>query len=226
MMSLILADKQVQINRADSLSFSALHSGGAVALSAASFTFYRGTEIMLTGNGTAVGNVVTISIPANTFDLAGQYRLVLNVTRSTGGAVLTTQHLIWAVYHKLVPMVDDAVLLKYAPTIGDDVPEGETNWQDQIDQAFDDVLDDLGRRGYDGSVVVDAGQLNKLVTFKALAIIFWGMTRSPDDGWRMKYEDAKAEYDRTLGSIVLDISEDRSGVPTTKTQFATTRMVR
>ncbi|HSW63878.1 MAG TPA: hypothetical protein VLH56_11325 [Dissulfurispiraceae bacterium] len=226
MTSVIQSSRQVYCGRADSLSLSTLLDGEAVALSAASFIVYRGSEEIVSGNCTVVGNVSTVSFGASTFDVPAEYRLVLTTTRSTGGAVMVTQHLFWAVYHKLLPMVDDTVLMRRVPTLADDIWSGETNYQDQIDEAFSDILDDLWRSGYDSSVLVDAGQLNSALTWKSLAVIFWGFMRADGDVWDRRYQDAEKKYSDVMASIKLDIAPDYSGIPTREANMATIRMRR
>lgn len=226
MISVIQSSQQVYCGRADSLSFSTLLNGEAVALSAASFVVYRGSEEIASGNCVVTVNVAVASLAANTFDIPAQYRVVLSTTRTTGGAVTVTQHLIWAVYHKLVPMVDDATLMRRVPTLAEDIWSGETNFQDQIDEAFDDILDELWRAGYDGSVLVDAGQLNSALTWKSLSVIFWGFIRGDGDVWDRRYQDAEKKYSEIMASLKLDISPDLSGIPLREANLATVRLRR
>jgi len=226
MRSITLESSQVQFERADSLVFYSLHSGGAVALSAASFIIYDGSTVKKSGNATVATNKATVSLLGTEFTDPGQYRIVLSTTRTTGTEVLTTQHLFWVVRHKLVPMVDDTVLKKYVPALVGHLWTNETTYQDQIDQAFVDVLADLGRRGYDGSMMVDSGQLNQLLTWKSLETIFFGFIRSADDIWHERWEIAKGRYDDVMNDVKLDLSTDLSGVPNAQSNIGTIRFNR
>jgi hypothetical protein len=227
MKSVVFADPQLFFEKADTLVLSTLLNGEAVALSAASFVVYSGTETIKSGN-CLVSNpgVITISFDGTEFDIPGRYRLQLSTTQSTGGAVMVTQHLFWVVRHKLIPMVSDAALESYYPQLDDELWAGETSWQDQIDQAFRDVTNQLYRDGYDGAFLVDAGQLNDAVAHKALAIIFRGFKRAEGDIWHVRQKEEEQDYDRIYSSLKLDIDKSLNGVPNEVTKMATIRAVR
>lgn len=221
MKTVSLESPQVRFGAADTLVFYVLHDGGAVALSAASFVVYDGSTIKTSGNAAVSGNRATVSLLGTEFTDPGQYRIVMSFTRSTGPEYLTTQHLFWAVRHKLVPMVDDAVLMKYVPSLTKHLWTGETTYQDQIDRAFLDVLDDLARAGYTGATIVDSGQLNQLLTWKSLQTIYYGFIRATDDVWKMRHDDAAKKYEDIISDVKLLLSTDLSGVPSDEANVGT-----
>ncbi len=214
--SVKLESRQLLYGQSDSLVFATLLNGEAVALSAASFVVYweGGTEIKKSGNASVATNVVTIPFDGTEFDDSGMIRVLLSVTRSTGGQVWKTQHLCHVVYHKLVTDVDDDTLKNYFPNLVSQIWTTQTNYQKQIDQAFDDVLDAVYRAGYNGSILVDGGELNKAVVWKTFSIIFMGFMKQPDDVWAFRYAEMEKKYTEIMSSIVLNLSPDESGAPT------------
>lgn len=78
------------------------------------------------------------------------------------------------VLRPLVPVVSDQDLVRLYPTLAGDKPHGVTSFQDQIDEAWTEILNTLTSRGMKPYLLKDAWAFKSAHVHLTLAILFRG----------------------------------------------------
>lgn len=96
--------------------------------------------------------------------------------------------------------------------LDDHLPSGETDYSKYIDEALDQVKDDLQNDGLDPDDI-DASDttLKYAVIWKATAILFYGMMRAPGDVWEAHAKRADDRYASKYRRATITL-EDESQV--------------
>jgi len=116
------------------------------------------------------------------------------------------------VLYKLINNVTDDDLKKYKPTLASDIWTGHTNYQAQIDEAFNLVKRDIKNMGKRPNLIIDSSQIRELIILRAFSIIFNDFSSSPEDIWYARYLSTQEEYKRALDNTVFKYDEDEDGI--------------
>ena len=229
MKAIYLNDPQVQLGRSDVLTFLARSNSVAAAITGAAFTTYQSGVQVSTGTATKSSTIVgqfTVAFAGTEFDEVRTDLRIHLVTTFADGAVFESNHQFMCVQFKAVTSVNDAMLAAYVPGLTNELWSGTTSYKTQIQQAFTEVLYKLRGRGFDGSMLVDMAQLDLIIVWKTLELIFFGFSRAEGDIWWTRYVEAKAKYDQALQGLVLDVSLSGDVDAFNRSSFATVRLMR
>ncbi|MCK4759721.1 MAG: hypothetical protein KAT69_06700 [Candidatus Aminicenantes bacterium] len=116
------------------------------------------------------------------------------------------------VLNALTPCIVDDDLKNHYPELADEIWSGETNYNEQIIEAFKEIKRDLKNKGRRPNMLIDGAQLRIPLIHKSFELIFRDFFKEIDDKWHVlmeihaqKYRDAFAEL-----AIKYDADEDGS----------------
>lgn len=210
----------------ESLSLKVYEDGAAATLSDASYVLYdQGTTEKATGSITPSSNTLTVSVASTVFPVVLE-NCRIKWTFTVSSVEYTFQNHFDVVASKIVNPVIQADLEKNHPNLSDDLWSGETNFQTQIDKAFDYVRGRIKNKGLRAHLIIDAEQIKTAIEWKAMELIFFDFVREPNDQWDMRYQEAKAAFEEEFSSInfVYDTGDD--GVADTQKRMNYYRMKR
>ena len=188
---------------AETLSLKVYEDGSAATLSNASYVLYdQGTTEKATGDITPSQNELSVSVASTVFPVVlKNCRIKWTFTVSSTEYVF--QNLFHVVSTKLVNPVIQSDLEENHPQLSDELWSGETNFQTQIDKAFEKVRDKIISLEIYPHQTVDAEQLKGVIEWKALEIIFFDFIRETGDIWDYRYQEAKANFEAEFSTLNL-----------------------
>jgi len=115
----------------------------------------------------------------------------------------------------LVDIVVDADLQKLHPDMTNNLWAGKENYRVTIQQAYDQVIFDLGTAGFSAALISNStgniSWVKRVVSFMALLMIFRDFRSETGDRWDLLIDDYQKMYDKAIQSPVLDYDTDESG---------------
>lgn len=138
-------------------------------------------------------------------------------------AVIEIEYIISTVTYKAVFMFDvvlnklkisviDADLKEYYPKLADDIWTEQSNYDDQIQEAFKQVKRDIKNKGKRTCMLIDGTQIRELIIHKAFEIIFFSMIKEEGDKWDIRHQKEQEVYKDQLERILVFYDEDESGL--------------
>lgn len=115
------------------------------------------------------------------------------------------------VLNKLKSSVLDSHLKDYYPLLADEIWSGETNYDDQIQEAFLEVKRDIKDRGRRPAMIIDGEQIRELIIAKAFEIIFFSMIKEEGDKWFIRHEKEAQRYKDKITKLLIHYDVDESG---------------
>lgn len=157
-------------------------------------------------------------------DYTRNYRLLLKYT--IGGVDYEADRIFDVVRFKIECGIIDNDLLKKHPDLQSNLRTGKTSFQDQIEEAFRLVKDELEDFEMEPNDMIDGQQIDDLIIYKTLDLIFTDFTKDKDDIWNYKAEKEREKYAKLLKNIVIrmDVNQDES-IDTNK-KFSSISVVR
>ena len=172
--------------------------GGALPGSAVT-----GAAVTVDGAGT-----MTYALSAaNAASPGANYSAVWNPTIDS--VVLEFFQLFDVVRYPLINVVQQADLVKHHADLTDVLFSGESNYQDYIEQAFQDVYQVLENHGKRPYLVMDNDSLRRPIEHKALALIFRARFKEENDRWWNYWQIHETEYNDWMqaANFVYDWTE-------------------
>ena len=115
----------------------------------------------------------------------------------------------------LVDIVVDADLQNLHPAMTNNLWAGKENYRVTIQQAYDQVIFDLGTAGFSAALISNStgniSWVKRVVSFMALLMIFRDFRSETGDRWDLLIDDYQKMYDKAIQSPVLDYDTDESG---------------
>ena len=164
--------------------------------------------------------IASANLPAKSED----YRLELKYV--IGSTTYYDNFIIAVVEIKIYHSVTTEDLTEDEPDIKDHMYEGQSNYQVQIDLAFQEVKDALYDRRLRGYKLVDGRQLDRLVKLKAFELIYFSFFNSADDAWYRKYEIKRDKYELLLKTVILKYDSNQDGSVDKNVTHHQTRLIR
>lgn len=118
------------------------------------------------------------------------------------------------VLNKLRCSVVDDDLQGYFPSIHEELWEGDSNYDTQIEEAFRLVKRDIRNKGRRPHMLIDGDQVRELVIMKTFELIFFDFSkaRSDEDKWWVRYEEMKERYGSEFSKLNIKYDEDQDGL--------------
>jgi len=138
-------------------------------------------------------------------------------------AVIEIEYVISTVIYKAVFMFDvvlnklkisviDADLKEYYPKLAEDIWTEQSNYDDQIQEAFKQVKRDIKNKGKRTCMLIDGTQIRELIIHKSFEIIFFSMIKEEGDKWDIRHQKEQEVYKEQLEKILIFYDEDESGL--------------
>ena len=138
-------------------------------------------------------------------------------------AIIEIEYVISSVTHKMVRFFDvvlnklrcgviDVDLTKYYPQLGDERWSTQTTYDNQIEEAFRIVKQDIHNRGRRPHMLIDGEQVRELIILKALEIVFFAFFKDQSDEWFSRYEAIAERYKVESGKLIIKYDTDEDGL--------------
>ena len=115
------------------------------------------------------------------------------------------------VRNKISPCIVDADLKEYYPELADEIWSGETNYDDQIQEAFKILKRDLKNKGRRPHMLIDGSQLRIPLIHKTFEIIFRGFFKEAGDKWHELYKEHEQKFKDEFADLVIKYDSDEDG---------------
>lgn len=116
------------------------------------------------------------------------------------------------VLNALTPCIIDADLKEYYPELADEIWSGETNYNDQVIEAFKQIKRDLKNKGRRPSMLIDGSQLRTPLIHKTFEIIFRDFFKEIDDKWYVLMEIHEKKYKDEFAELAIKYDADEDGI--------------
>jgi hypothetical protein len=116
------------------------------------------------------------------------------------------------VLNKISPCIVDADLKEYYPELTDEIWSTESNYDDQIQEAFKVLKRDLKNKGNRPHMLIDGSQLRIPLIHKTFEIIFRGFFKEEGDKWHLLYKEHEGKYTNEFDSLIIKYDADEDGV--------------
>lgn len=195
-MSLTTQFKENEIfeDTVESLLLEIFEGGEACVVSSASYVLYSSTnKEKASGSITPVENKLTVTIEDTVFtDTEEDCRVQWKFTVS--GNIYKFNNLFDVVKNKITNCVIDVDLKNFHHDLVDDLWSGETNYDNQIQQAFKDVRKDIKNKGNRCNLLIDFEQIKSLIILKTFILVFYDLAKNTEDIWWAKFEKELEKY--------------------------------
>lgn len=196
-----LTDNQVLKAKSQDLVLTVYKDGAATAVSGASCILYdSGTTEKATPTPVVSGDnneIITVTVEATVYtEIEDDCRIEWTFTADS--KTIVTNSLFDVVNYKVYNPVITADLLAMHPEIDDDQWTDQSNFQNQIDEAYEDFLVDVRNKGTRGAWIVDMSQIKRPIKYKSLSIIFKSFIKQSDDVWEKLFILYSDMYDSEL----------------------------
>jgi len=158
----------------------------------------------------AVGGTMSYSL-ASTYTEDLQEDAAIEVSYVLSGTTFKATFFFDVVLNILRPNVIDDDLKAHAPLLAQEIWATQDNYDEQIQEAFRQVVRDIKNKGRRPHMLIDGAQIRELVILKTFEMIFKEFPKSRDDIWAWRYELYKSDYKDALAGLVVKYDEDESG---------------
>lgn len=213
----------------DSIGLDVYSAGSLVSVSGISFKLFGPGETTERRSGTgataSTGKITAATTATDFPDEEEDARC--EFTYTAAGETVVTNVLFDVVSYKVLSPITSARAQQYFPQLADHKWAGTTSWETQIQLAWSEVKADLRAKGINPRRIPDSSQIERLVVYKALELIFWAFPRQRDGSiWRQFYEDCGARYQKALDSTPIPVDTDGDGNVDGVARFGSVRLMR
>ncbi len=159
----------------------------------------------------AVGGTMTYTLPAaNTATL--WENAIIEITYTISSVDRKMVRFFDVVRNKISPCIVDADLKEYYPELADEIWSAESNYDDQIQEAFKILKRDLKNKGNRPHMLIDGSQLRIPLIHKTFEIIFRGFFKEAGDKWHELYKEHEQKYIDEFAALVIKYDSDEDGI--------------
>lgn len=115
------------------------------------------------------------------------------------------------VLNKISPCIVDDDLKEYYPELTDEIWSAESNYDDQIQEAFKILKRDLKNKGRRPHMLIDGSQLRIPLIHKTFEIIFRGFFKETGDKWHELYKEHEQKFKDEFADLVIKYDSDEDG---------------
>jgi len=137
-------------------------------------------------------------------------------------AIVEIEYVISSITYKMVSLFDvvinklkcsvlDANLKDYYPKMADEIWSEQSNYDDQIQEAFLEVKRDIKDKGKRPAMLIDGSQIRELIIAKSFEIIFFSMMKEEGDKWFIRHEKEAQKYKDKIAKLLIHYDIDESG---------------
>lgn len=116
------------------------------------------------------------------------------------------------VLNKISPCIVDEDLKDYYPELADEIWNAETNYDQQIQEAFVQIKRELKNKGRRPHMLIDGSQLRTPLIHKTFEIIFRGFFKEAGDKWHELYKEHEQKCKDEFAELVIKYDSDEDGI--------------
>lgn len=116
------------------------------------------------------------------------------------------------VLNKISPCIVDEDLKDYYPELADEIWSGETNYDEQIQEAFIQIKRELKNKGRRPHMLIDGSQLRTPLIHKTFEIIFRGFFKEAGDKWHELYKEHEQKCKDEFADLIVKYDSDEDGI--------------
>ncbi len=168
------------------------------------------------GTAQVEDEAVTITSGTMTYSLIATYTATL-----WENAIIELSYVVSSVTYKAIFLFDvvlnrlkcniiDQDLKDYMPALASDIWSVQTNYDKQIQEAFNIVKRDIKDKGRRPHMLIDGSQIRECLILKTFELIFFAFAKTEEDIWWNRYLMVKEKYEERFSKLVIkyDIDED------------------
>ena len=137
---------------------------------------------------------------------------IIEITYTIGSVDSKMVRFFDVVLNKLSPCIVDADLKEYYPELADEIWSAESNYDDQIQEAFKILKRELKNKGNRPHMLIDGSQLRIPLIHKTFEIIFRGFFKEAGDKWHELYKEHELKFKDEFADLVIKYDSDEDGV--------------
>lgn len=180
-----------------------------------------GTITVKNPGGTAQVEDVAVSIDANG---TMAYSLTTTYTGTLWeNAIIELSYVVSSVTYKAIFLFDvvlnrlkcniiDTDLKDYFPALAAEIWSVQTNYDKQIQEAFNIVKRDIKDKGRRPHMLIDGSQIRECLILKTFDLIFFAFAKTEEDIWWNRYMMFKEKYDDRFSKLVIKYDTDEDGL--------------
>ncbi len=192
-----------------------VYDGGTQQVpSAATITVKNPSGVALVTDQTvsiAAGGTMTYTLPAANTGLLYE-NAIIEITYTISSIDHKMVRFFDVVLNKLSPCIVDEDLKEYYPELADEIWSEESNYDDQIQEAFKATKRELKNKGNRPHMLIDGSQLRIPLIHKTFEIIFRGFFKEAGDKWHELYKEHEQKFKDEFEALVIKYDSDEDGV--------------
>ncbi|MCK5127906.1 MAG: hypothetical protein KAR42_16735 [candidate division Zixibacteria bacterium] len=159
----------------------------------------------------AVGGTMTYTLPAaNTGTL--WENAIIEITYTISSVDYKMVRFFDVVLNKISPCIVDEDLKDYYPELTDEIWSAESNYDQQIQEAFNILKRELKNKGNRPHMLIDGSQLRIPLIHKTFEIIFRGFFKEAGDKWHELYKEHEQKFTDEFDALVIKYDSDEDGI--------------
>ena len=159
----------------------------------------------------ASGGTMTYTLPAENIATLWE-DAIIEITYTISSVDHKMVRFFDVVLNKLSPCIIDADLKEYYPELTDEIWSDESNYDDQIQEAFRALKRELKNKGNRPHMLIDGSQLRIPLIHKTFEIIFRGFFKEAGDKWHELYKEHEQKFADEFEELVIKYDSDEDGV--------------
>ena len=185
----------------------------------------NGTTIIDDQVMTIDGTLLKYVLTADNLSIKSEnYRIYIEYIYA--GITYPANFLLDVVLTPLALSINDLDLQERHPNLETDLWTGQTNYSKQIDLAFDEVKTAIKHKGNRPDMIIDCKQIEKVIEYKAMELIFFDFSTSDEGVNWAKYKAYKEKYDIALNNLNIQYDANRDGIIEQAKTFNTIKLLR
>lgn len=158
----------------------------------------------------AAGGTMTYTLPAaNTATL--WENAIIEITYTISSIDHKMVRFFDVVLNKISPCIVDEDLKDYYPELADEIWSAESNYDQQIHEAFIQIKRELKNKGRRPHMLIDGSQLRTPLIHKTFEIIFRGFFKEAGDKWHELYKEHEQKCKDEFADLIIKYDSDEDG---------------
>lgn len=159
----------------------------------------------------SAGGIMTYTLPAaNTGTLWED--AIIELTYTISSIDYKMVRFFDVVLNKISPCIIDDDLKDYYPELTDEIWSAESNYDQQIQEAFKQIKRELKNKGRRPHMLIDGSQLRTPLIHKSFEIIFRDFFKEIGDKWHVLMELHTQKFEDEFAALVIKYDSDEDGI--------------
>lgn len=170
------------------------------------------------GTAQVEDQTVTITSGTMTYSLTNTYtgtlweNAIIELSYVVNSIAYKAIFLFDVVLNRLKCNIIDTDLKDYFPALAAEIWSIQTNYDKQIQEAFNIVKRDIKDKGKRPHMLIDGSQIRECLILKTFELIFFAFAKTEEDIWWNRYMMVKEKYDDRFSKLVIKYDIDENGL--------------